>query len=72
MPQLFALAKGTFADLPGWSDKRVLEVLRRDVIFVALEHGQPAGYVALRRQEDRPIVVLYTGGAGYNEPLGVC
>ena len=22
--------------------------------------------------EDKPIVVLYTGGAGYNEPLGVC
>jgi hypothetical protein len=23
-------------------------------------------------KEDKPIVVLYTGGAGYNEPLGVC
>jgi hypothetical protein len=31
--------------------------------------------VAARKQaakEDKPIVVLYTGGAGYNEPLGVC
>jgi hypothetical protein len=31
--------------------------------------------VAARQQgvkEDKPIVVLYTGGAGYNEPLGVC
>jgi hypothetical protein len=31
--------------------------------------------VAARRQaaaEDKPIVVLYTGGAGYNEPLGIC
>jgi len=31
--------------------------------------------VAARKRaatEDRPIVVLYTGGAGYNEPLGVC
>jgi hypothetical protein len=31
--------------------------------------------VAARRlaaKEDKPIVVLYTGGAGYNEPLGVC
>jgi hypothetical protein len=26
----------------------------------------------LAAREDRPIVVLYTGGAGYNEPLGVC
>jgi len=22
--------------------------------------------------EDKPMVILYTGGAGYNEPLGVC
>ena len=31
--------------------------------------------VAARKKaaaEDKPIVVLYTGGAGYNEPLGVC
>jgi hypothetical protein len=31
--------------------------------------------IAARKQaakEDKPIVVLYTGGAGYNEPLGVC
>ncbi len=26
----------------------------------------------LAAKEDRPIVVLYTGGAGYNEPLGIC
>ncbi len=31
--------------------------------------------IAARRKaatEDKPLVVLYTGGAGYNEPLGVC
>ena len=31
--------------------------------------------VAARKRaaaEDKPLVVLYTGGAGYNEPLGVC
>jgi hypothetical protein len=22
--------------------------------------------------DDKPIVVLYAGGAGYNEPLGIC
>ncbi len=22
--------------------------------------------------QDKPIVICYTGGAGYNEPLGVC
>ena len=31
--------------------------------------------VAARRKaadEDKPIIICYTGGAGYNEPLGVC
>jgi hypothetical protein len=31
--------------------------------------------IAARKQaakQDKPIVVLYTGGAGYNEPLGIC
>ena len=27
---------------------------------------------SLAAKEDKPMVVLYTGGAGYNEPLGVC
>lgn len=31
--------------------------------------------VAVRKKaaaEDKPIIICYTGGAGYNEPLGVC
>ncbi len=31
--------------------------------------------VAARKKaakEDKPIVICYTGGAGYNEPLGTC
>jgi hypothetical protein len=31
--------------------------------------------VAARKRaaaEDKPILICYTGGAGYNEPLGVC
>ena len=31
--------------------------------------------VAARKKaaaEDKPILICYTGGAGYNEPLGVC
>jgi ribosomal protein S18 acetylase RimI-like enzyme len=32
-------------------------VLKDDVVFVARERGLPAGYVALRREEDGPIVV---------------
>src|SRR5262245_27365051 len=26
----------------------------------------------LAAKDDKPLVVLYTGGAGYNEPLGIC
>ena len=71
MPQLFALAKSTFADLPGWSDERVLRVLKRDLVFVARERGQAAGYVALRRQEDGPIVVEQLFVAPGHERRGI-
>jgi ribosomal protein S18 acetylase RimI-like enzyme len=57
LPQLFGLAKDTFGGLPGWSDERVLEVLNGDVVFVAREDDQPAGYVALRHDEAGGIVV---------------
>ena len=65
LPLLFGLAKVAFVDLPGWSDERVLEVLRRDLTFVAREQGQPAGYVALRRMEGGPILIeqLLNGGS---------
>jgi ribosomal protein S18 acetylase RimI-like enzyme len=57
LPLLFGLAKAAFVDLPGWSDERVLEVLRSDVTFVARDQGQPAGYVALHRKDGEAIVV---------------
>jgi predicted GNAT family acetyltransferase len=57
VPLLFGLAKGVFAGLPGWSDQRVLEVLRGDLVFVAREQGRPAGYVALHRGGDEAIVI---------------
>ena len=38
LAQLFLLARGAFADLPGWSDERVLEVLRLDIVCC---HGIP-------------------------------
>jgi ribosomal protein S18 acetylase RimI-like enzyme len=55
--QLFGLARSAFAGLPGWSDRRVLDVLSRDVVFVAREQGRPAGYVALRPATEGAIVV---------------
>jgi ribosomal protein S18 acetylase RimI-like enzyme len=48
LQELYGLAKATFGNFPGWSDTRVLEVMRRDLIFVALEQAQRAGYIALR------------------------
>ena len=70
LPQLFGLAKVTFAGMPGWSDDRVLEVLEHDVIFVAREKGRPTGYVALRR-EDGTIVVEQLFVAPGHERRGI-
>jgi ribosomal protein S18 acetylase RimI-like enzyme len=71
LPRLFALAKSTFAALPGWSDERVLGVLRLDLIFVAREQGQPAGYIALRREEGGAIVVEQLFVAPGHERRGI-
>jgi ribosomal protein S18 acetylase RimI-like enzyme len=71
LPQLFGLAKFTFASMPGWSDERVLEVLTHDVIFVAREKGRPVGYVALRRGEGRAIVVEQLFVAPGHERRGI-
>jgi ribosomal protein S18 acetylase RimI-like enzyme len=71
LPLLFALARGVFAGLPGWSDARVLEVLRRDLVFVAREQGQPAGYVALAREEGGAIVIEQLFVAPGHERRGI-
>ncbi len=57
LPPLFVFASAVFGDLPGWSDERVLEVLRGDVVFVARESGQLAGSVALKREDTDAIVI---------------
>jgi ribosomal protein S18 acetylase RimI-like enzyme len=71
LPLLFGLAKAAFIDRPGWSDERVLEVLRRDVTFVAREQGQLAGYVALRRKQGEAIVVEQLFVAPGHERRGI-
>jgi ribosomal protein S18 acetylase RimI-like enzyme len=54
---LFGLAKSAFETEPGWTDKRVLDVLTEDVVFVAREGGLQAGYVALSRNADEGLVI---------------
>jgi ribosomal protein S18 acetylase RimI-like enzyme len=71
LAQLFALAKDAFGDLAGWSDERVLEVLNRDLVFVAREGAQPAGYVAMRRDDDAVIVVEQLFVAPGHEQRGI-
>jgi ribosomal protein S18 acetylase RimI-like enzyme len=71
LPLLFGLAKSAYVDVPGWSDEQVLEVLTHDVTFVAREHGQPAGYVALRRDDIGPIVIEQLFVAPGHEQHGI-
>ena len=71
VPLLFGLAKGVFAGLPGWSDQRVLEVLRGELVFVAREQSLPAGYVALHRGGDGAIVIEQLFVAPGHERRGI-
>ena len=50
LPRLFALAESSFAAMPGWDGPRVARALERDVVFVAHEAGDVAGYLAIREQ----------------------
>lgn len=62
--RLFGLAKCCFEAAAGWDDRRVLDALARDVVFVAREDGELAGYVALRPEQERVVVeqILVTPG----------
>jgi ribosomal protein S18 acetylase RimI-like enzyme len=69
--ELFCLAKTAFGDLPGWDDAQVLDVLRRDVVFMATDEGSAAGYVALGRDADDALVVEQLLVAPGHERRGV-
>jgi ribosomal protein S18 acetylase RimI-like enzyme len=71
LPLLFGQTKGLFAGLPGWSDQRVLKVLSGDLVFVAREQGQPAGCVALRREDDGAFVIEQLFVAPGHERRGI-
>jgi ribosomal protein S18 acetylase RimI-like enzyme len=49
---LFGLARRSFGERGGWSDERTLGVLESETVFVAEIDEVPAGYVALRPEED--------------------
>jgi ribosomal protein S18 acetylase RimI-like enzyme len=57
LAELFALARSAFEALPGWNDRRVHDVLAGDLVFVAREHEQAAGYVALHADTDGCICI---------------
>ena len=57
MPKLFALVR------PQATEWRHLQVQWITDVTAARKRAA---------KEDKPLVVLYTGGAGYNEPLGIC
>src|SRR5262245_10243329 len=63
-------------DLTPKSTPGLLELLRpQETEWRHLRVRWITDVVAARKlaaKDDKPIVGLYTGGAGYNEPLGVC
>jgi ribosomal protein S18 acetylase RimI-like enzyme len=71
LPELFVSARAVFAELPGWSDERVLAVLRGDEVFVARERGQLAGFVALSREDGDAIVIEQLFVAPGHERRGI-
>lgn len=54
--RVFGLAKCCFEKAAGWNDRRVLDALARDVVFVAHEDAEVAGYIALRPDRERVVV----------------
>ena len=63
-------------DLTQESAPKILALVRpQDTEWRHLRVRWLTDVVAARKtaaRDDKPLVVLYTGGAGYNEPLGVC
>jgi ribosomal protein S18 acetylase RimI-like enzyme len=71
LQQLFGLARSDFARNPGWSDRRVLDTLAADAVFVARERDQPAGYVALHPDAGDVMVIEQIYVAPGHERHGV-
>jgi ribosomal protein S18 acetylase RimI-like enzyme len=57
LSQLYGFAMCTFGALPGWSRRRVVELLLDDVVFVARDRGRPVGYIALAFGDGRALTI---------------
>jgi ribosomal protein S18 acetylase RimI-like enzyme len=55
-PELFELARETFGAMPQWDDARVVEALRRDLVFVAREYERLVGYLAMRSEPEMMLI----------------
>ena len=68
--------EGSKADLTAESFSKLHALIRpQDNEWRHLRVNWITDITAARRKaaaEDKPLVIMYTGGAGYNEPLGVC
>jgi ribosomal protein S18 acetylase RimI-like enzyme len=69
--RLFGLAKTVFAASSGWNDRRVLDALAHDVVFVAHEQDEIAGYVALFAPDPKQVVVEQVFVAPGHERRGI-
>jgi ribosomal protein S18 acetylase RimI-like enzyme len=49
---LFSLARSVFGERHEWEDRRALDVLETDVVFIAEVAGTTAGYTALEREPE--------------------
>jgi ribosomal protein S18 acetylase RimI-like enzyme len=69
--RLFGLAKTVFEKASGWDDRRVLTALERDIVFVAHEQDEVAGYVALYVPDPEHMIVEQLFVAPGHEHRGV-
>ena len=72
-PEIGPVVESTFREQSGgeWEMEVILATGVRSIA-----HCQIITDVVVARKraaaDDKPILICYTGGAGYNEPLGVC
>ncbi len=62
---LFGTAKAVFGGQSAWSDRRTLEVLEGDIVFVAEVEGLPAGFVAVEQVESAVRIEELLVGPGH-------